>query len=139
MVDSHWFSTIFASILKWFWLHFGVVLGAKTASKSRQNEPGTSPRRVQDRPRTSLAPKIDFRRILVDFWLIFGWFLIDFWLIFGWFLVDFWSIFCRCFIGLATLLLCYFVTLLLCYFVTLLLCSWRGGGIAALLRCGNSL
>ena len=36
---------------------------------------------------------------------------------------------------ITTLLHCYFVTLLLCYFATLLLCCWRGGGVAALLRC----
>ena len=34
-----------------------------------------------------------------------------------------------------TLKHCYFETLVLCYFATLLLCSWRGGGVAALLRC----
>ena len=36
---------------------------------------------------------------------------------------------------ITTLLHCHFVTLLLCYFATLLLWSWRGGGVAALLRC----
>ena len=90
--------------------------------------PKMLPRRPKTPPR---RPKTPPRRLqtsmLGDFWSIFGRFLIDFWLIFGWFLIDFLSMFHRT---------CYFVTLLLCYFATLLLCSWRGGGIAALLRCG---
>ena len=36
---------------------------------------------------------------------------------------------------IVTLLLSYIVTLLHCYLIAFLLCSWRGGGVAALLRC----
>ena len=98
--------------------------------------PKMLPRRPKTPPR---RPKTPPRRlqtsILADFGSIFGRFLIDFW----WILVDFWLIFNRFFVDVSSdLLLCYFVTLLLCYFATLLLCSWRGGGIAALLRCGYS-
>ena len=84
----------------------GLQDGSKTVQDSSQD--------ALDRPSWPKTPP-NLPRSLpdLDFWSIFGWF----WLIFGWFLVDFWSIFCRCFIGLATLLLCYFVTLLLCYFV----------------------
>ena len=79
----------------------------QNASKTPQDASKTP----QDASKT--PPDLHVGRFLIDFWSIFDRFLVDV----GWFLVDFWSICCRCFIGLATLLLCYFVTLLLCYFV----------------------
>ena len=103
----------------------GLQDGSKTVQDSSQDALDR-----QSRPKT--PPNLPRSLPDLDFWSIFGRFLVDF----GWFLVDFWlicwSIFCRCLIGLATLLLCYFVTLLLCYFVTLFLARWRDRSFAAL-------
>ena len=125
-----------------FWLHFGIQVGATLASE-------IAPWPPQMRPKTHLGARIRpdplQTSFLIDFWWILGRLgpiLAPSWLHFGasWphlglileslgldfgrFGAPFWKF-----------LLCDVVALLLCYFGTLLLSSWRGGGVAALLRC----
>ena len=87
----------------------------KTAQNASWTRPGASRPRFW-RPWTSILypPDLDFGAPRPRFLNVLGLYL--------------------CYI--TRLLHCYFVTLLLCNFATFLLCCWRGGGVAALLRCG---